>query len=691
MDNILKDNFLDENILNKCMPIAFNEKANGNIVEGNAMGKAKGYILIPDGWTLEGDNADIALEKIETENWGTISIMTLEKNDVGTYHFVNEDDEFVDFAPNSIVPQTIAEFSPECKSPYIKEPLYLEGSVKFIKRQEGKEDKEVRMAMIMFRRVDSAKWVDDAPLGYIFARALTMDDDFVCPVKLLNLGVSATELIEIVDNDDKQITFKIHWPYGTVEVRGCEKNKNTFIVDKASLGSNRSLSCLFTPKGTKRTFAVKITMPMSGFCITYGEEVVEQGEITVPYYQLEHYGYEFPGGSNDDRLAIVLENNNTSLQYIRTHNDTLAVRDTNEINIKLGEVPSSGTLTELLMGKQYIGKVLEQTAGNWNKTRLYLMIKHKDERWHVLLANYPYRLEYEDGEWTVMSKAYKKPITTHLPLMAIDMDMANINTEGVALIQNEEGHYSLPAEADDWDNVLIYCKDKGVVYPKTFEIREGRKRNIIDILEDGSFMNAAWRNVISAFDIIEERNWPADCIPCIDMLSDHPSLLCKFAFHEFMLAQANNDLEQRKERLFKLQADLAFQWFWLKEEDKSHNALEHLLDIDNTEFDKYFELWIESMFGAGADIPTDSKSVMMQQALLFNQFESFLSELETMSKNDSTSATPDVLEIRRNSRRISKIRTLLSNHFDGNISLWNIEHDTRKELLHIYRNFNSEF
>ena len=146
---MLKDNILNENILRRCMPVIFTVTSAGELKEGNAMGKAEGYILIPDNWEIE-NSADIELQSEETENWGTVRIMKLDKGDVGPYRITNEDDEFIDFFPNSKPAETVVEYSPECKSPYIKEPLYLEGDVKFIKRQEGKEDKEIRMAMVMF-------------------------------------------------------------------------------------------------------------------------------------------------------------------------------------------------------------------------------------------------------------------------------------------------------------------------------------------------------------------------------------------------------------------------------------------------------------------------------------------------------------------------------------------------------------
>ena len=211
------------------------------------------------------------------------------------------------------------------------------------------------------------------------------------------------------------------------------------------------------------------------------------------------------------------------------------------------------------------------------------------------------------------------------------------------------------------------------------------------MLEDGSFMNPAWRDVIEAFDRAEEMEWPYDAVPCLDMLSDLPSLLYKFAFHEFMLSQVDGDTNHRLERLFKLQADLAFQWFWLGDLDRNHSKLAHLMDADNEKFNSCFTAWIGKTFGSADDIPTDDESVNMQMALLYNQFESFISELEAKSKNDKTTETPDVLEVRRNVRRISKVRDLLLNHIEGVMPLWQVPHDDRKELLHIYRNFNSEF
>ena len=55
---MLKDNILNENILRRCMPVIFTVTSAGELKEGNAMGKAEGYILIPDKWEIE-NSADI--------------------------------------------------------------------------------------------------------------------------------------------------------------------------------------------------------------------------------------------------------------------------------------------------------------------------------------------------------------------------------------------------------------------------------------------------------------------------------------------------------------------------------------------------------------------------------------------------------------------------------------------------------
>lgn len=91
METMLKDNILNENILRRCMPVIFTVTSAGELKEGNAMGKAEGYILIPDNWEIE-NSADIELQSEETENWGTVRIMKLDKGDVGPYRITNEDD-----------------------------------------------------------------------------------------------------------------------------------------------------------------------------------------------------------------------------------------------------------------------------------------------------------------------------------------------------------------------------------------------------------------------------------------------------------------------------------------------------------------------------------------------------------------------------------------------------------------------
>lgn len=60
MNNLIKDNILKDSILETAMPHIFHLTPDGTISEGNAMGKAEGWIYMPEGWVLEDkSNADV--------------------------------------------------------------------------------------------------------------------------------------------------------------------------------------------------------------------------------------------------------------------------------------------------------------------------------------------------------------------------------------------------------------------------------------------------------------------------------------------------------------------------------------------------------------------------------------------------------------------------------------------------------
>ena len=688
MKRLLEDNILTNSILETAMPHIFHQCPDGTIAEGNSMGKAEGWIYIPEGWLLEdSSNADII--ELSTGDNHSEKLIHLSQNDVGPYRLTNEDDEYMEFFPGCHHASTIAIPSPQLACPFIKTPLYLEGDVSFAKHVDGEEDKPVRMSMIMFRRAESTKWLDDAPLGYIYARALTMDDDFVKPVRMLNFGVSPEKLIDIVETTDKKVTFRISWPLGTVEVQGCRETEQGYEVARTSLGSDRSVNCIFTSKVARKSFAVRIELPFQGFTVCRNGEEIRQGQFTLPIAVIDKYTYQLPTKNSDERLAISFEQPARTLLYQPTDRNTLAVRDMSDMSLKLGEVPTSGTFADLLLGMDNIRAILEPTAGNWNKTRTNIILKHKDERWRIHLANHPYRLTEDGGSWQIMSKAMKTVVAEDIELKAMCLDAGWTNQQTVSMLRDNDGIYTLPEEAEDWQKVFIFCKQCGIVYPKAFCITESKTRDMYDMLSEGPFMNAAWTECISGYDMAMAHSWPADSIPELEQLSDHPSLLSKFVFHLFLRANAYGNTDELAQNLMQLQADLAFQWFWLMESDYEYSEISYLADTANPKFMELFDIWKSKTFGEEFEIPAKGDELTMLFALLINQFEGFMTQLSEKAVDDKACTEPDMLDVRRNKRKITRVMQRISDHQSGQQPLWLLPHDDRKEILHVYRNYHA--
>ncbi|MCI6500043.1 MAG: hypothetical protein MSA08_01575, partial [Prevotella sp.] len=156
-------------------------------------------------------------------------------------------------------------------------------------------------------------------------------------------------------------------------------------------------------------------------------------------------------------------------------------------------------------------------------------------------------------------------------------------------------------------------------------------------------------------------------------------------------AQADGSMDNMEQNLLQLQADLAFQWFWLEEDDYDYSEICSLADTSNPKFMELFKVWKSKTFGEEFEIPTKGEELNMLFALLINQFGSFMSRLSEKSANNKVCSEPDMLDVRRNNRKITRVMQRLSDHLSGKQSLWKLPHDDRKEILHVYRNYHAAF
>lgn len=144
--------------------------------------------------------------------------------------------------------------------------------------------------------------------------------------------------------------------------------------------------------------------------------------------------------------------------------------------------------------------------------------------------------------------------------------------------------------------------------------------------------------------------------------------LARFAFEQFNTE--NVDENTLAQRLMQMEQRYAFQWYWLNEEDWSHENLDGLIDMDGLDEDP---------------------EKMMRQALLFNRYETFMKQLTAFSFVSQKNIQGDQLQARNNKRKIARcVRHVLA-HRAGEENIWELEEEARKEIQHFHGTFHREF
>ncbi len=145
--------------------------------------------------------------------------------------------------------------------------------------------------------------------------------------------------------------------------------------------------------------------------------------------------------------------------------------------------------------------------------------------------------------------------------------------------------------------------------------------------------------------------------------------LARFAFSVFNNADAADE-DAIAQRLMAMEQKYGFQWFWLSEDDWSHEHLEGLIDMDNLD---------------------DDPEKMMRQALLFNRYETFMKRLTAFSYISQNPIQGDQLQARNNKRKIARCVRRIQAHRSGEESVWTLDEEARNEIIHFFSTFHREF
>lgn len=145
--------------------------------------------------------------------------------------------------------------------------------------------------------------------------------------------------------------------------------------------------------------------------------------------------------------------------------------------------------------------------------------------------------------------------------------------------------------------------------------------------------------------------------------------LARFAFEQFS-TEVQPDEDTLASRLMHMEQRLGFQWYWLGEDDWSHEHLEGLIDMEGIDADP---------------------EKMMRQALLFNRYETFMRRLTAFSYISQKPIQGDQLQARNNKRKIARAARRLLAHRSGEETLWQLDDEARREVMLYHDTFHREF
>lgn len=140
--------------------------------------------------------------------------------------------------------------------------------------------------------------------------------------------------------------------------------------------------------------------------------------------------------------------------------------------------------------------------------------------------------------------------------------------------------------------------------------------------------------------------------------------------HAFTLFLQGGEEEELASRLLLLETKHAFQWYWLTDADWSHDNLGGLLDMEGLDQDP---------------------EKMMRQALLYNRFEQFMLRLCALSYVAQKPLQGDQLQARNNKRKIARCARAVQAHRQGELDLWSLSEEERREILSLFSTFHREF
>ncbi len=262
---------------------------------------------------------------------------------------------------------------------------------------------------------------------------------------------------------------------------------------------------------------------------------------------------------------------------------------------------------------------------------------------------------------TLVPKKQGKPFTMRLQIPYLGFSLYDKNGNklhgDVEVPHDKIDDYTYDFVGDDNnDRFSLHLDDDKLIYMCVLRQHEGKlvvrdqreKLAIVDELPTEGKLSQLMMNAHEA--LVKNKNYrwrivlSGSSLEGADELEIQPVALVKYAFDNF--TKKGTDIDALGSHLISMEQKYAFQWFWLKEDDWSH---------ENPMFDMF-----------------------MKQLVAF----SYISQKPIQG---------DLLQARNNKRKIRRCAKMVLAHQNGELNLWDEEEAVRKEVLHLFSTYHKEF
>ena len=550
-------------VLDMSVPHLLCRDKDGKYKLGNQIGRQESIILFPDGWYVKSETNIKDVEYL----WGTTKLHGLHiPADYTEEIILTSIDGDITFGMNAPLYWTELQ-SPPLYVPNVIESLYDASKCTYSLCYDTDEGTESKRRSVQYRNKWQNNWTDEPSFGEIYVRAIDANNNFVTPMRFINIGDGL--VISLLKADKDSCKIRIAWAHGHVStIEGERKIDDVWEIKKKNCKNLHLIRFTFTPEGNSTNqFDLSIKAPFKDFSIKniYGDNI--EDDCWIPYSDIDKYQYHLVGQNIKEYTFGNVK------RELRWKGDKLYITEDNR---PLKIIPYEGNLLTLFDSREVLRSLLERTSQNMLHAEIKVQFTLTDgKKLSFSIKESPFRPRQISEGRIVVTGNNRKPIKFTGVLKLLKLDDPYASTIDMPY-DGETGYYILPETIRPWGKTILFGRTRGRICPTLVDLsrdmdstyrannRDITIATITDNLQNSHIGDELWNRIIGWFNRTQQEDIPASSIlELYCTAQDYKALLC-MAFQLFVKCSDGEERDTLKEKLKTFSNDLAFQWYWLQ-------------------------------------------------------------------------------------------------------------------------------